>query len=520
MSATAPAMSPADTLPDMEKFRLRRFVEKLAEIGEIERHPERVALTELGPIIEASPKATLFERAGAEEFQIAAAISGGRARLAAAFGVGPREVAQEYIRRLGQPQKIVEVPSAQAPVHQMVQLGEEVDLTTLPFYVQHEFGGGAYISSAIDYSVDPETGRTNVGCRRLMLRNRRELQSNLTDASDLKNCYLRCLKRGERFPVSFAIGSHPLDFLAASSKYPVDEFGLVGTLRGEAVPMVRGLTNGVLAPADAEVIVEGYFDELGYREMEGPYGEFYGTYGPMHINPVFHVTAITRRRDAIYQSLLHSGRKLGRSDSANLGALHAEVAAWRALRAARIEPASVFSLPQTNGRMHVRVALHNPPPGEARAAMQALFALRHVKHVFVVDDDVDVFDNEEMEWAMATRFRADRDLALAEKLPGFYMDPTMDEDGTLTKAGFDLTLPRGLPDTVDRRRARAATITRSGRNIDVRTALAGGPLYFAALVEAVGSDDGRDVALALDEMRQLGILTRLPDGEWALQPGG
>ncbi len=99
--------------------------------------------------------------------------------------------------------------------------------------------------------------------------------------------------------------------------------------------MVRGITNGVLAPADCEMIIEGYFDELGYREMEGPYGEFYGFYGPVHIDPVFHVTAICTRHDILHQTVLHSGRHLSRTDSGNLASLHTEVAIWRALRAIR-----------------------------------------------------------------------------------------------------------------------------------------------------------------------------------------
>src|SRR5207248_4357608 len=135
--------------------------------------------------------------------------------------------------------------------------------------LQHEYDGGVYISAAIDYAVDPASGKRNVGCRRLMLRGRQELRSNLTDASDLKMMYLAAIGRGERLPVSFVIGSHPLDYLAATQKQPVDEFALVATLRGEPLAMVRGVSNGVPVPADAELVIEGYLDELGYREMEG-----------------------------------------------------------------------------------------------------------------------------------------------------------------------------------------------------------------------------------------------------------
>jgi UbiD family decarboxylase len=503
---------------DLEKFRLRHFVAKLHEIGEVEVHDEPVALGDLSAVIEATPKAAHFKRAGAEQFEMVAAVSGSRKRLAAALSVGEREIAHEFMRRMANPQPVVEVPSQLAPVHQIIRQGDDIDLTRLPFHVQHEYDGGTYISSGIDFSADPLTGKTNVGCRRLMLRSRDTMRSNLTDASDLKNIYLGCLKRGERLPVSFAIGSHPLDYLAATCKMPIDEFGLVATLRGEPVPMVRGVSNGVLAPADAEMIIEGYFDEHGYRELEGPYGEFYGFYGPVHIDPVFQVTAITQRRDVLHQTVLHSGRYLSRTDSANLGSLHAEVAIWRALRALRIEPVAVHAVPASNGRQHARVALKQTRAGEARAAINALFALVQVKHAFIVDDDIDVYSSEEMEWAMAARFRADRDLVQASGLPGFYADPNADGNRTVAKLGFDLTRPAGEPDTIENRRAFPRRIGDAPpRYQTARQALESGPKYFAQIMDLLGSNDGREVALALDELREQGVLSRLDTGEWMLK---
>src|SRR5262245_47806821 len=503
---------------DFDKFRLRRFVERLIELGEVLIHREPTALAELSAAIASTPKAILFKDAGPDHVEMVAAVCGSRRRLAAAFGVDERQVAHEYMCRLGNAQPVIEVPPEQAPVHQLVQTGEAIDLTKLPFHLQHEYDGGVYISAGIDYAVDPLTGRRNVACGRLMLRSRNTMRADLTDASDLKLMYLACLERGERLPVSYVIGSHPLDYLAATQRQPVDEFALVGTLRGEPVPMVRGVSNNIPVPADAEVVIEGYFDELGYREMEGPYGEFYGYYGKMHIDPVFHATAVTMRADALHQTVLHAGRFLGRMDCANLASLNAEVSAWRLLRAARIEPVAInFSL-ASNGRQHARVALKRGKPGEARLAIAALFALPTVKHAFIVDEDVDVFSDEEMEWAMAVCFRADRDLIVATDMPGFYADPTADQNGRVTKAGFDLTAPVGQPDTIDFRRAYApAAANEAPRFNRVVDALNASPMHFGELLAAMGSTDGREIALELDVLRERGVLTRLPNGEWALK---
>jgi UbiD family decarboxylase len=385
--------------------------------------------------------------------------------------------------------------------------------------LQHEKDGSTYISSGIDYTIDPATGKPNVGCRRLMLRGTREMRSNLTDLSDLRRIYVGCIERGEKLPLSFVLGSHPLDYLAAGQKLPVDEFGLVATLRGEPVPMVRGLTNDIPVPADAEMVIEGYFDEQGYREIEGPYGEFYGHYGPPHIDPVFHVTAITMRRDALHQTLLHAGRRLSRTDSANLGALNAEVRIWRTLRGAGIEPAAVRSIPASNGRQHARVALRRGSKGQARLALSAMLAVPFLKHVFVVDDDVDIFCDEEVEWAMSTRFRADRDLMVVEGAPGIYMDPVIGEDGSMVKAGFDLTAPYGKPETVERYIASAPHFSHGPATAKtVEEALADGPRYFMQIMEALGSRDGREVALELERLLAAGTVVRSPvNGDWALK---
>jgi len=502
---------------DLDKFRLRSFVEKLIAIGEMEVHEQPVSLADLSAMIESSPKAKCFKRVGVEQYEMVAAVSGSRRRLAAAFGTDERNVIHEYMRRMNDRQPVAEVPSSDAPVHQVVVTGDAIDLSKLPFHLQHELDGAPYISSAIDYSVDPATGRRNVGCRRLMFRDRRTMRANLSQPSDLKACYIACVERGQTLPVSFAIGSHPLDYLAAGLRLPSYEFALVATLRGEPVPMVRGLTNGVLAPADAEMIIEGYFDEFGYREQEGPYGEFYGFYGPVHMDPVFHVTAITMRNDVLHQTVFHSGCHLSWTDSGNLGALNAELQIWKVLRAAGIEPAAVSCVPAANGRQHVRLALRRGRRGEARLAISALHAIPRVKHVFIVDDDVDVFSDEQMEWAMATRFRAGSDIVIATGYPGFYMDPSRDDNGLVDKVGFDLTAPYGIPDTIETRRPRAPRFNGQRRCESAGEALKSGPMFFYQIMEALGGKDGREVALELHALHEQGLVTRLRDGEWELR---
>jgi 2,5-furandicarboxylate decarboxylase 1 len=170
---------------DLEKFRLRTFMDRLIDMGEVEIHDEPVPLTGLGAIIERTEKAVLFKSAGPEKAEMVAKTAASRKRLIAAFETTEEKIYDEYFKRLANPKPVVEIPSADAPVHAVQITGKDVDLTKLPFYPHHAYDGSCYLSSATDYVIDPATGRRNVGCRRLSLRNRYETGTNVTAPSDL-----------------------------------------------------------------------------------------------------------------------------------------------------------------------------------------------------------------------------------------------------------------------------------------------------------------------------------------------
>jgi 3-polyprenyl-4-hydroxybenzoate decarboxylase len=178
----------------------------------------------------------------------------------------------------------------------------------------------------------------------------------------------------------------------------------------------------------------------------------------------------------------------------------------------------VRSIPASNGRQHARVALKRSAAGHAKLALTTLLAIPFLKHVFVVDDDVDIFCDEEVEWAMSTRFRADRDLVVVQGAPGIYMDPVIGDDGSMVKAGFDLTAPYGKPETVERYIASAPHFSHAPATAKtVEEALASGPKYFMQIMEALGSSDGREVALELERLLAAGKVVRSPvNGDWAL----
>jgi UbiD family decarboxylase len=301
-------------------------------------------------------------------------------------------------------------------------------------------------------------------------------------------------------------------------RLPVDELGLIASLRGERLVVVKGITNDIRVPADAEWVIEGYLGEEGYREAEGPYGEFLGYYGGVKTNPIFHVTAITRRTDAVFQTLTIGGPAMSRTDTAQLAALRTEVLVWRALETAIRQPIAVYAPPATGGVYNVRIAMRSRVPGEARNAIAAAFGCQaNVKNVFVVDPDIDVFSDEQMEWALATRFQPHRDLVVASGFRTLPLDPSLGEETTGAKAGYDLTLPAAAPGTKSLEAEIPKPPRFDGRRfVNIEAALRDGPKFFAELMAAAGSDDGREVVLLLEKLHEAGRLVRDPaDGRYS-----
>jgi UbiD family decarboxylase len=501
---------------DVDRFRLRTFLGSLRRAGQLEVRDGPFDLADIAAALEGNLRAVLFQKVGPEGWDLAGNVAASRERLALAFGTSVPELVREVERRLRLAPEIVEISRQEAPVQQVVLTGDEADLTTLPVHLQHGLDGGLYISSSTDFTVDGETGKTNIGMRRLMLRGRRETGIDLVAPSDLRALYQARAPRGERLPLSFVVGSHPIDHVAATMRFPGDELALLASLRAAPLPVVKCITNDVRVPADSEWVLEGYLDG-GWSEPEGPYGEFLGYYGVVKQNPVFHLTAITRRRDAVFQTSTISGSRLDCTDTAQLGALRTEVTLRRALEAAVREVTAVHATTSSGGSFNVRVALRQRVPGEARNTIAAVFAsMVNVKHVFVVDPDIDVFSDAQMDWALATRFQADRDLVVQTGFRAMPLDPSLGGAVTTAKAGFDLTLPFGSARSLETLVPEPPRFE-GERFISVEAALADAPKTFEALMAATGSRDGREIVLALEKLRAAGRLGRdRDDGRYTL----
>ena len=204
------------------------------------------------------------------------------------------------------------------------------------------------------------------------------------------------------------------------------------------------------------------------------------------------------------------------TDTAQLAALRTEQAIWDALEIAVREPVAVYAPPATGGMYNVRIALNQRVPGEARNAIAAAFgSAADTKHVFVVDADIDVFDDAQMEWALATRFQAGRDFVAAKSFRAVPLDPSLDGARAGDKAGFDLTRPFGSAGAQEWRVPDPPAFAQTEKR-SVEDALRDGPKSFRELMEAAGTDDGREVVRELERFYADGSLKRQDDGRYAL----
>jgi UbiD family decarboxylase len=190
---------------DTEAFRLRRFVEALVEAGECVVHDAPIDLVDLAAHLDCNTKAVWFRAAGAEHAHVVGNVMGARRRLALALGSDEAGFPALLRTRVAAPMAPVVVPPREAPVQEIVLEGDDANLCTLPAHLQHAFDGAPYISAGIDFARDPATGFTNIGCRRIMLRGRREAGIDLNAPSDLRAIYRAAVARGERLPIAFKL---------------------------------------------------------------------------------------------------------------------------------------------------------------------------------------------------------------------------------------------------------------------------------------------------------------------------
>jgi UbiD family decarboxylase len=414
--------------PD-EIWRIRDEIEPGYEVAalvlELERRGERPVLW--------------FERVRGSRFPIVTNLFADRRRYARALGVGPESLADEWVARGDR--RILPVLRATGPVKDVALTGADVDLGILPIFRHFSEDGGPYITNGIVVARDPDTGVRNASFHRMQLRGPNRLGTSLHSRRHLWDYQRRAEQRGEALPVSVVVGAHPLfHFGAGLWKGPidVDEYEVAGGFFGEPLEIVPGVTVPVEAPAEAEIVLEGHILS-GVREPEGPFAEFTGYASERSTQHVLEVSAILHRRDAIYQDIVGGIS----AEHTTLLAVPQEARLLKVLRG-HYPGVRAISYPQSGTcRLHCYVSMKPSAEGQAKnVAFTALGEDLALKLVVVVDDDVDVYQEHEVLWAVATRMQADRDLCVIPNAMGAILDPST-RDGTTAKVIVDATRPIG-----------------------------------------------------------------------------
>ncbi len=373
------------------------------------------------------------------ELPVVSLLMSSRLRLARALGTTVEQAGVRCFERMQERRTPVRVRRDAAPVKEVVESGAAVDVTRLPAPVYHAMDPGPYISAGFLTTYHPELGVANSALHRGWLRAPREIGVYMVPSTHNAHIYRLYEQQGRDMPAAYWIGHHPLVELGCQAHVALEEshFATAGGLLGQPLRLVPSETLGedFLVPADAEIVIEGYIP-AGERRAEGPFGEYTRYVGPQRWNPVLRVTAITRRRHAVWDDLF-----VGHTHW--LGALAKEGATFAHVKRAVPTLLNVH-LPMSGcGAFHVYLQIRNTVRGLSKTALlAALTADFSIKHAFVFDEDVDIFNEHEVLLALATRFQGDQDLVVVPGINGPTLDPSGPDSGGC-KVGFDCTKPFG-----------------------------------------------------------------------------
>jgi 2,5-furandicarboxylate decarboxylase 1 len=423
-----------EAAPWRQEYSLRSWLRLLSERGELGRLTEKVDPSgDVAAVLEACDgrRSVRFDAVTGADYPLVGNTVHGRNHLALAMGCGVDELAARYAAAVAAPVEPVQV--ARAPVLAARLDGRMLD--GLPLTVQHAQDAGRYLTSALVAVTDPRSGATNLSINRMAAAGSDRLKVLILPGR-LARILTEAEGRGWDLELAVLIGVDPTLLLAsqAPARADLDDLGVAGALRGAAVPVATAPGTRVRVPAEAEFCLTGRI-RAGHRETEGPFGEFPGTYGPAAPAPVIELEAGWHRGGPVCQTILSGGR-----EHLLVGGLPREARMLAALRSAGFDLAAV-RLPESGScRLHAVVALRNPAPGAAVNAMFAAFAANPiVKHVLVVDDDVDIFAEETLGWVLATRVQADKDVHIVSGARGSSLDPSA-EDARTAKMGIDATV--------------------------------------------------------------------------------
>ncbi|MCK5303264.1 MAG: UbiD family decarboxylase, partial [Candidatus Thorarchaeota archaeon] len=374
------------------------------------------------------PTPALFENVKESEFRVAGNLFCTKEQIGDYFGIKTEDIIPTLTKAIEN--RSPPEATKDAPCQEVIR--DSVNLDDIPILVHNEVDGGPYISSGVVVASDPEFGQ-NLDFHRAMQIGKNRMVTRVVRGRD----FHKFLERNGEVDVAYCIGNTPEILIAAATSVEtgVDELEIANALR--PIRVTKAKTVDLMIPADSEFVLEGrvFLEE---KADEGPFIDLTETVDVIRQEPIFEVKKITHRKTAIWQGLLP-----GRSEHKVLMGMPREPTVFRKVAEKGVDVLDVNITPGGASWLHIAIKIRKKNEDDGIKALEGAFGgHRSAKHVWVYDDDIDIYNEQDREWALATRFQGDEDMLIKDREPGSSLDPSA-EPGTklTTKIGFDVTKP-------------------------------------------------------------------------------
>ena len=519
----------------------RQLLKDLKTAGELVEIEKPVDIRYIAALVDQSETALLFKNIDGYDIPVVSGLTNSRDRLAIALGCDFDVVESKVRAGLDTPIEPNTVKNG--PVRDVVMEGDEVDLFKLPVPLFSVLDGGPMITAGITLSRDPDGEHENInaGVYRYLIREKNLTGIDIVTPNNLHRYAKKAFAKDEPLPISINIGTHPYELIASTYKASIgtSEMGIAGGMRGEALDLTSCKTIDLPCIADAEIVLEAEILPIGWNQPEGRFGEFTRLMGGLHWNPQVRIKAIAHRKNPIYYALHMPWENIWPSSPIY------EAAVRRAVKEAGVQATAVNITPGGCCHWHAIIAI-KPHPGDGKNALMAALSVADMKHAVVVDEDIDVFDGTDVEWAIATRVQASRDVMIVTGARSKPLDPSLPyvpgKIPVTDKMGIDATIADDVPRERFHRIAYAyadqvaldtylgpATLGRDGTAKEkedgaptqlantIRNTITETPKHFAELTEHFESEGFQSVARALGYLHASGDLWQDAEGRYCLK---
>ena len=421
----------------------RQFLDRLRQKGELVDLHQAVDIRHIATLVDQAKTALFFHNVIGYDMPVVSGIIRTKERATIAMGCETfGEVEGKLAQAIAKP-----IPPRRvngSPTREVTLVGDDVDLYKLPIPMSSIYDGGPMITAGVVIARDPELGM-NSGIYRFIVKEKALTGIDIVTPNNMRLFAQRAFERKEPLPISISIGTHPFEITGSGYRAPlgVDEMAIAGGLRGEAVDLAPCSTIDMPYIADAEIVLEAEILPTGWTYPEGRFGEFTRLMGGLHWNPLVRIKAISMRKDAIYYNLHMPWENTWLAAPTRYTAIRA------ALKNAGVQVKDINVTLGGCAFWHAIISIKKQA-GEGKNALLAALSVMDLKHVVVVDDDIDVHNPTDVEWALATRVQADRDVVIIPGARAKPLDPSLPvmPPGVVptgAKMGIDATIAEGIP---------------------------------------------------------------------------